>query len=318
MKSELPKVMHRVCGVPMLLHVLEAAAAVQAQRTVVVLGHGSELVVPRLPAGCVVAIQDRQKGTGHALLAAEEQLPSGPVVVLPGDTPLITGGALDALVTAHVTSGAVATVLTMVPEDPTGYGRIVRDEKGAVMRIVEHRDATPEERAVKEVNTGMYVLPLPRALEILRTVGAGNDQGEIYLTDVIAGLVSENGVVAAVQIDDARLALGVNSPVELAEAEAIMGGRIKQEWMCRGVTIVDPRSTVIEAQVVLEPGTVLRPFTSLCGSTKVGAGCEIGPCSTLVDADVGGDCRVPHCFLREAMVAAGTTLAPFTTIDGIG
>jgi bifunctional UDP-N-acetylglucosamine pyrophosphorylase/glucosamine-1-phosphate N-acetyltransferase len=229
MKSELPKVLHAVCGRPMLLHVLDAASAVEADRIVVVLGHGHEQVSPYLPVGCVAALQDRQLGTGHAVLAAAGQILPGTLLVLPGDTPLVTGEALRALVDDHVRSGAVATVLTMDLDDPTGYGRIVRDDKGSVLRIVEHRDATPEELAINEVNSGMYVLPVPLALEILDEVGTDNDQQEIYLTDVIAGLRARGEKVAASKVADASLVLGVNSLDELAQAQAIMIRRREAE-----------------------------------------------------------------------------------------
>ena len=316
MKSELPKVLHEVCGRPMLLHVLAAAGAVEAARTVVVLGCGAEQVVPQLPAGCVVAFQAQQKGTGHALLAAEKDLLPGAVLVLPGDTPLITAEALRELVEHHEASGAAATVLTMILDDPTGYGRIVRDERGAVVGIVEHRDATDEERAICELNTGMFILPVPLALEILKTVGNDNDQGEIYLTDVIAGLVSRGEFVSGLVVSDPRLVLGVNSPVELAEAKQILGERIKQHWMLEGATIVDPESTVIEAGVGLSARVIVRPFTTLGGNTSVACGSEVGPCSTLIDARIGEGCELPHCYVRSAVLAAGTRLAPFTTIDG--
>ena len=225
MKSRLPKVLHAVCGRPMLLHVLEAARAVGAERTVVVLGHGYEQVLPYLPAGCAMALQERQLGTGHAVLAAAAHILPGPALVLPGDTPLITEEALRALVRDHFASGAAATVLTMELEDPTGYGRIVRDEHGSLLRIVEHRDATPEELAIHEVNSGMYVLPVPLALEILEQVGTDNDQGEIYLTDVIAGLRARGEKVAASRVADPSLVVGVNSQDELAQAEALMNRR---------------------------------------------------------------------------------------------
>jgi bifunctional UDP-N-acetylglucosamine pyrophosphorylase/glucosamine-1-phosphate N-acetyltransferase len=225
MKSNLPKVMHQVCGKPMLLYVLEACSAVGAERTVVVLGHGADQVRPHLPEGCRVAIQQTQLGTGHALLAAADELLPGFVLVVPGDTPLVTGEALHDLADEHLASGAAATVLTMDLEDPTGYGRIVRDEAGGVVRIVEHRDASADELRLVEVNTGMYVLPVPVALDVLRGVGTDNDQGEIYLTDVIAGLLARGNQVAAVKVSDPSLVLGVNSLVELAQAEEIMCAR---------------------------------------------------------------------------------------------
>jgi bifunctional UDP-N-acetylglucosamine pyrophosphorylase/glucosamine-1-phosphate N-acetyltransferase len=209
----------------MVLHVLDAVRAVRAGRTIVVLGHGHEQVRPLLPSDCMVALQDQQLGTGHAVLAAAHLVPPGPMLVVPGDTPLLTGEALLALVDAHEQSGAAATVLTMELDDPAGYGRIVRDEEGWVTRIVEHRDATAAELEITEVNSSMYVLPAPESLEILREVGSDNDQQEIYLTDVIAGLRARGDSVAASRVADATLALGVNSQDELAEAERLMSQR---------------------------------------------------------------------------------------------
>jgi bifunctional UDP-N-acetylglucosamine pyrophosphorylase/glucosamine-1-phosphate N-acetyltransferase len=229
MKSTLPKVLHPVCGRPMLLHVLDAARAVQAERTVVVLGHGQGEVRRQVPADVVVAIQEEQLGTGHAVLAAAAEVLPGPALVLPGDTPLVTGEALRALVDAHSRAQVAATVLTMDLDDPTGYGRIVRDSHGSLLRIVEHRDANPEESAVHEVNTSMYVLPFPQALEILRETSGDNDQGEIYLTDVIAGLRAIGEKVAAFKVADPSLVLGVNSQEELAEAERLMCLRRRAE-----------------------------------------------------------------------------------------
>jgi bifunctional N-acetylglucosamine-1-phosphate-uridyltransferase/glucosamine-1-phosphate-acetyltransferase GlmU-like protein len=189
---------------------------------VVVLGHGHEQVRPHLPADVVVAIQEQQLGTGHAVLAAAEQILAGPMLVLPGDTPLVTGEALRGLVREHFAAQVAATVLTMDLDDPTGYGRIVRDPDGSLARIVEHRDATPEELALHEVNSSMYVLPVPETLEMLSGVKSDNDQQEVYLTDVIAGLRANGERVAACKVADATLVLGVNSQEELAEAERLM------------------------------------------------------------------------------------------------
>jgi bifunctional UDP-N-acetylglucosamine pyrophosphorylase/glucosamine-1-phosphate N-acetyltransferase len=234
MKSELPKVLHPVCGRPMLLHVLAAADAIGADRTVVVLGHGYEQVVRCLPHGCLVALQAQQLGTGHALLAAAGSIPPGPVLVLSGDTPLITGDVLQALMSEYASSDAVATVLTMDLADPSGYGRVVRDVDGSVLRIVEHRDANAEELAIHEVNAGLYVLPAPLTFEILAQAGADNDQGEIYLTDAIAGLRQRGKKVTAAKVGDPRLVLGVNSQSELAQAEVLMNARSEREKQTRG------------------------------------------------------------------------------------
>lgn len=312
MKSDLPKVLHPVCGVPMLLHVLSAASEVGAKRMVVVLGHGHELVRPLLSAGVEVALQAQQLGSGHALLSGSDVIPEGSMLVLPGDTPLVTGAALKGLARAHADSGASATVLTMILEDPTGYGRVVRDQDGSVLKIVEHRDASPEELAICEVNTGMYVLPAPETLEILRRAGTDNDQGELYLTDVVEALRTAGARVGASVVADPRLVLGVNSRVELADAERILGERIKKGWMIAGVTIVDPASTSIEATVSIEPDVLIRPFTSLRGATSVGTRSEVGPCSTLVDAKVGSACRLPHVFAEGVVVPDGSVIRPFT------
>jgi bifunctional UDP-N-acetylglucosamine pyrophosphorylase/glucosamine-1-phosphate N-acetyltransferase len=210
----------------MLLHVLAAVEELRAPRVVVVLGHGYDLVLPHLPAWCMIALQERQLGTGHALLSAADRLPPGPVVVVPGDTPLVTGETLRSLARDHESSGAAATVLTTMLEDPSGYGRVIRAEDGSVARIVEHRDANPEEVAVEEINSGMYVLPVPLALDILREVGADNDQSEMYLTDVVAGLRGRGELVSASAAGDPSLVLGVNSKAELAEAEVLMSRRL--------------------------------------------------------------------------------------------
>jgi bifunctional UDP-N-acetylglucosamine pyrophosphorylase / glucosamine-1-phosphate N-acetyltransferase len=209
----------------MLLHVLAAANELDPSRVIVVLGHGHDQVVPHLPSDCRVAIQERQLGTGHAFLSAAGLLPPGPALVLPGDTPLITGEALRALVHGRESAGATASVLTAMFEDPTGYGRVVRAPDGSVDRIVEHRDAGADELAVHEINSGMYVLPVPLALDILAEVGDDNDQGEIYLTDVVAGLRGRGETVSASLVSDPSLVLGVNSQEELAEAERLMSER---------------------------------------------------------------------------------------------
>jgi bifunctional UDP-N-acetylglucosamine pyrophosphorylase/glucosamine-1-phosphate N-acetyltransferase len=229
MRSPLPKVLHTVGGVPMLLHVLEAARAVPAERLVVVLGHGHEQVEPILPAGVQVALQERQSGTGHALLCAASHLLPGPCLVLCGDTPLVRGETLAGLVEAHRRSRAAATVLTMEPPDPTGYGRVVRAADGSLLRIVEDRDATPEERTLREVNGGVYVLPIPLALDLLRQARPENAQKEIYLTDVIALLRERGCEVGAHKVAEAAELQGVNSPEELAEVERLMTARGRRE-----------------------------------------------------------------------------------------
>ncbi len=238
------------------------------------------------------------------------------MLVIPGDTPLITGDVLKTLVREHESSAAVATVLTMRLADPSGYGRIVRFPDGSVARIVEHRDANESQLAIQEVNSGMYVLPAPLTFDILHTVGDDNDQGEIYLTDVVAGLRQEGERVSASLVEDPALLLGVNSPLELAQAEALMGERIKSGWMVAGTTIIDPGSTVVGADVTLDSEVVLRPFSTLSGSTSVAAGSDIGPGTTIIDAQIGKNCVLPHCYVRATVLEDGTRLRPFTVVDG--
>ena len=225
MRSNLPKVLHQVCGRPMVLHVLDAVREVGAKRTVVVLGYGHEQVLPIIPPGCVVVLQKQQLGTGHAVLTAAAHISPGAFLVLPGDTPLVTGEVLRKLVRDHLESGASATVLTMELDDPAGYGRIVRDADGSVVSIVEHRDADPDQLAIREVNSGMYVFTAPPALEVLAQVEAENDQSEIYLTDAVAGLRERGMEVGASKVDDVSSVLGVNSKEELAMAGVIMQAR---------------------------------------------------------------------------------------------
>jgi len=225
MRSALPKVLHPVCGTPMLLHVLGAAQAVPSERLVVVLGHGHEQVAPILPVSVRIALQERQLGTGHALLCAAEHLVPGPCLVLCGDTPLVRAETLKTLVNTHRRSGASATVLTMELEDPSGYGRVVKAADGSISRIVEDRDAAPEELALREVNSGVYIFPIPLALELLRQVRPENAQGEIYLTDVVALLQVRGDRVEAYRVADAGELRGVNSPEDLAEVERAMVSR---------------------------------------------------------------------------------------------
>jgi len=312
MNSLLPKVMHTVCGVPLLSHVVAAADGLVADRRVAVLGHGQDLAQSVLPSAWEVATQERQRGTGDALVAAAAYVGDGPVLVLSGDTPLVTTAMLRSFVSAHEQSAVDATVLTMHLERPDGYGRVVRDAAGDVAYIVEQRDATEAERAVCEVNAGMYVLPGRAALDILRGASTDNDQGELYITDVVAGLRRRGARVGAYLLADPAEALGVNSRVDLAEAQHIMRARICRDWMLAGVTIEDPGSTHIDATVRLESDVTILPFTCLRGSTTIGTGSEIGPGATLIDTQVGPGCRVRHSYTEGAVLDASASAGPFT------
>ncbi len=315
MKSRTPKVLHEVCGVPLLSHILEAVGALQPERLVVVLGPGHERVEPHLPESARVALQLEPRGTGDAVLKASGEILDGPMLVLPGDTPLITAEVLDALVAHHRASEASATLLTMILDDPSGYGRIIRDDAGDVTAIVEHRDADAEQRRIKEVNAGMYVLPGRRTLELLRGVGDQNDQGEVYLTDVIAALRAEGLRVSALPVADPTVTLGVNSRVELAEAQGLMRARILEGWMREGVTIEDPASTFIDARVRLSADVRILPFSSLRGETAVGRGSEIGPGSSLTDTLVGEGARVIQSHTERARIGDRALVGPFSYLS---
>ncbi|MBU2600604.1 MAG: bifunctional UDP-N-acetylglucosamine diphosphorylase/glucosamine-1-phosphate N-acetyltransferase GlmU [Actinobacteria bacterium] len=312
MRSSLPKVLHPVCGSPLVTHVIHALEGAGVSRVIVVLGPGRDDVRAVLPESCTVAVQGTQRGTGDALLAADRCLGDGPVLVVPGDTPLLTSAVFQSLMQAYLSEEAAAAVLTMCPPDPSGYGRVVRGADGTVLRIVEHRDASVEELSIGEVNVGAFVLPARLSVDLLSRQDAANEQGEVYLTDVVAGLRELDQKVVAVPVEDHRVALGVNTRVELAEAQEHMRMRICVDWMLAGVTIEDPASTHIDATVTLEPDVRLLPFTCLRGATHIAARSEIGPSSTLVDTRVGADCRVRHSYTDGAVLEAGVQVGPFT------
>lgn len=313
MKSELPKVLHRAGGKAMLQHVLDAASAAGAQRHVVVIGCGAERVVEALGAQASFAEQREQLGTGHAVMQAEPLLEAfaGTVMVLCGDTPLLTAALLRKLYEAHRSAGAAATVLTARMPDATGYGRIIRAADGRVDRIVEQKDATAEELAVDEVNSGIYCFERQSLFAALAETDCKNAQGEFYLTDVLGILSRKGEKVWAVEADDYRETLGVNSRRQLAEAEKILRRRKLDALMDGGVTVMDPDSTFVDADVTVGADTVLYPFTWLEGHTAVGARCEIGPSSRFSDARIGDGVTAQFVYAHECEIGDGATLGPY-------
>lgn len=321
MRSATPKVLHAIAGRSLIGHVLEAAAAVDPAHVVVVVGHGRDQVLAHLDEVAPwvdTVVQDQQLGTGHAVrialaaLAAAHALEASPIVVLSGDTPLLTGQTVRDLVDAQVSSGGAVTMLTAVLPDPAGYGRVVRDGAGAVEAIVEDRDATADIRAISEINAGMYVfdpIALAPALERLTTA---NDQGEEYLTDVVGLLRAEGRPVTGLIVDDAHEILGVNDRGQLADAAALMRDRINARWMLDGVSMLDPASTWIDVDVDLAPDVTLLPQTSLLGPTTIASGARIGPGTTLTSCEVGADASVIHTWAELAVIDAGASVGPFT------
>ncbi len=326
MRSARPKPLHRLCGRPMILHVLDALAELSVDRVVVVVGHRAEWVTKTLvehaPAGMAIEFveQVEQRGTGDAMAVALTGLPDevggeeGDVIVLPGDTPLLRPATLVELVRAHRRSDAAATLLTAVLEDPTGYGRVVRGRDDSVARVVEHGDATDEERAVCEVNTSMYVFKRSVLAPSLRRISPANAQGEYYLTDVVGVLYGAGHRVGSVVVADTMEVAGVNDRAQLAVAEAELRDRINERWMRRGVTMWDPQTTYIDADVRLGTDVVLLPGVILQGACTVGEHAELGPDVHLVDTTVGEGARIASSVCRRSVVGAEARIGPFAVL----
>ncbi|MCR2807197.1 bifunctional UDP-N-acetylglucosamine diphosphorylase/glucosamine-1-phosphate N-acetyltransferase GlmU [Paenibacillus soyae] len=316
MKSKLYKVLHPVCGKPMVGHVLDTVKEAESERTVVVVGHGAEMVKARLGDAAEFVLQEKQLGTGHAVQQAEALLGSedGITIVICGDTPLVQASTLRSMLELHESSGAAATIMSASFEDPTGYGRIIRGEDGTVQRIVEHKDCSAEELLVREINTGTYCFDNRKLFDSLSRVTNQNAQGEYYLTDVI-GLLREAGeVVQGYCTADIAEAIGVNDRVALAEAERYMRERINRKHLLNGVTIIDPSNTYIEASVKIGSDTVLYPGTVLRGTTVIGEDCVIGPASELTDAVVHNGVSIKYSVVAESEVGEDSTVGPYANL----
>jgi bifunctional UDP-N-acetylglucosamine pyrophosphorylase / glucosamine-1-phosphate N-acetyltransferase len=316
MRSSVPKVLHTLGGRSLLGHVLAAASAVTATATVVVVGAGRDQVEEHLGAiapQARTAVQAEQRGSGHAAAVAMEALPDleGPVLLLNGDVPLLRGETLRALVAAHVQAGEAMTVLTAEVDDPTGLGRIVRDEQGDVRAIVEERDATPQQRAIRESNAGVYVVEAADLRSALARLSSDNDQGEQYVTDVLGLLVADGKRVAGVPADDPDDVLGCNDRIELAARRRRLNDRVLEELMRSGVTVVDPTTTWVDVTASVAPDALLHPGVQLQGSTVVATGAEIGPDSTLVDTSVGEGARVVRAHCTQAEIGPRVDVGPF-------
>ena len=311
MHSETPKVLHRVCGKPLVEWVIDTAREAGAGRVVCVVRPGDG-VAEGLPGDVEVAEQHEGEGTGAAVLAARDLVEAGPVVVLSGDQPLITPEELGALVQAHVGQGAGATLLTTDGLDPRGYGRIVRDSEGDFERIVETKyteGVPPEELAIREINLGTYVFEAPSLFEALDEVG--DESGERYLTGVLPLFHAQGEPIVTHLTHDATIALGVNDRSDLMAAEELRQRRILESHARAGVTFLAPGSTRVEAQVTIEADTTIGPGVSLIGDTAVGPGCHIGPHSTLIDCRVGGEAKVVQTYAVEAEIGEEAIVGPF-------
>ncbi|MEW2123889.1 bifunctional UDP-N-acetylglucosamine diphosphorylase/glucosamine-1-phosphate N-acetyltransferase GlmU [Streptomyces sp. NPDC007259] len=318
MKSKTPKVLHEISGRSLVGHVVAASRDLDPQHLVVVVGHAHEQVTAHLTgadAQVRTAYQAEQKGTGNAVRVALDELGGvveGTVVVVCGDTPLLSGGTLAALSATHTADGNAVTVLSAEVPDSTGYGRIVRDAaSGAVTEIVEHKDASDEQRAIREINSGVFAFDGKLLAEALGQVRTDNSQGEEYLTDVLSILRAAGHRVGASVAGDHREILGINNRVQLAEARRLLNQRLLERAMTAGVTVVDPASTLIDVTVTFERDAIVHPGTQLLGATHLGEDAEVGPNSRLTDTVVHAGARVDNTVAEGAEVGPGALVGPY-------
>jgi bifunctional UDP-N-acetylglucosamine pyrophosphorylase / glucosamine-1-phosphate N-acetyltransferase len=316
MKSTTPKVLHTVAGRSLLGHVLNAVAALNPAHTRVVVGSGREKVEAHIAAiapSVTTVFQEVRGGTGHATqLALAGMTPTGTILVLAGDTPMLTTQSLASLVEGHTAGGFTASVLTAEHPDPTGYGRIIRGDDGSLLRIVEEKDADEFEKAIEEINSGVYVFDAVKLAGAIGKLRNDNAQGELYLTDVIEILRNEGGKIAAVCIDDFTEILGVNDRVQLAESAALLRDRVNEQLMRSGVTIVDPASTWVDATAEIAQDVTLLPGTLISGKTTIASGAIIGPRTTLNDCVVGAGAEVQQTYATSASIGDNASVGPFT------
>lgn len=328
MKSRLPKVLHKVCGKAMLDHVIESVNNSGLNDFIVVTGHGSEIVKTHLGDNVKTAYQEKQLGTGHAVMCCEDFLKSkdGTVIILAGDVPLITDEIISKVFEYHNSNKCSATILTASVDNPTGFGRIIRDEYGNIEKIVEHKDASDEERKVDEVNSGTYCFDIKALLDALKNINNDNKQGEYYLTDAIEIIKRSGKTVGAYKTSYGELMgvtsekevpsvfMGVNSRLQLSEASEVMRKRILIGHMNEGVTVIDASSTYVDSNIKIGRDTILYPGTLLEGNTFIGEGCIIGPNSRIVDSTIEDEVKVEYSVVLESNVKNGSKIGPFAYI----
>lgn len=312
MRSDLAKVLHPVAGRPMVVRVRDALRAAGVDAVVAVVGHQAERVRAALGEGVVCVHQGEPRGTGHAVLAAREALQAyEEVLVVAGDVPLITGATLRRLAEERRRRGAAACILTAVVDDPTGYGRILRDAAGRLQGIVEEADADEEQRRIREVNTSVYAFATEPLLRVLPEIGAANAQGEYYLVDAIPLLMRAGYAVEAVALADPEEVMGVSDRRDLARAEAVARRRNVERLLAAGVTILDPATTFVDDEVEVGRDTVILPFTLLLGRTRIGRDCRIGPGARLIDAVVGDRCEIGESTIEESVIGDDVRIGPY-------
>ncbi len=316
MKSTLPKVLHPVAGAPLVTWVVAAAEGSNPDETLVVVGYGAAEVAAALPEGVRTVVQEEQRGTGHAVLVALQALgdvSDDIIVVVPGDSPLMTAETLGRLVAVHREAAPAITLLTTHMPDPTGYGRVIRDDAGAIVEIVEERDADEEQRRIDEVAVSTYAFDGAALEGALGEVGTGNDQGEVYLTDVVGILAAASAPIASVTAPAGEV-VGVNSHDQLAAAARALRARLNQRWMHEGVAMIDPERVYLDATVQLSAGAVLLPDVHLRGSTSVAAGAQVGPSVYAEDSHIAAGARVWYSVLRGSHVGESAEVGPFASL----
>lgn len=311
MKSDLPKVIHKVNGIPMVKKIIEVLKGIDVEENILILGHKKEVVLKVL-GDVNYVVQDEQLGTGHAIMMAEPKLKdyNGDIMVLCGDTPLLRTETLKELHKKHKKSGAVTTLLTSIYEDPFGYGRIVKKD-GKVIAIVEEKEANDEIKRIKEVNAGVYIFDSKELWKALSKVNNNNDKGEYYLTDVIGIQVSEGKIIESHILEDNVEILGVNSKVELAQADAVLRARKNRELMEAGAILIDPSTTYIEDSVTVGRDTIIYPGALIQGETSIGENCEILGNTRIIHCEIGNDVRIESSALEESIVGDRVTIGPF-------
>ena len=311
MKSDLPKVIHKVNGIPMVKKILNELEILNTEENILILGHKKELVLKELGEVTYV-VQEEQLGTGHAIMQAKELLKDydGDVMILCGDTPLLRHETLEKMYEQHKKSGVATTILTSVYENPFGYGRIVK-EGDKVTAIIEEKEASEEVKKIKEVNAGVYCCNAKELFEALDKVTNDNEKGEYYLTDIVGIQVGEGKTVASFILEDNEEILGVNSKVELAQASKVLRERKNKALMEEGVILIDPAATYVEESVKVGKDTIIYPTVILQGNTEIGENCELIGCTRIVDSKLGNDIRIESSVIEESIVDDKVTMGPF-------
>ncbi|KAF2955495.1 bifunctional UDP-N-acetylglucosamine diphosphorylase/glucosamine-1-phosphate N-acetyltransferase GlmU [Marinitoga sp. 38H-ov] len=310
MKSKYPKVMHKLMGKELLNWVIDTAKKLNPSKIAVVLGHKSEMVEQILTEDIEIYYQKEQLGTGHAVMSAKDFINNEDILILYGDTPLITEETLNKLVNKHMETNADATVLTTILDNPKGYGRIIKNENGKLIDIIEEADTTEEQRNIKEINSGFVIYKGEKLLYGLSKIKPNNNQGEYYLTDVPKNL----NYVETYVLEDFTEVLGINNRVQLAEAEKIMRKRTLNKLMLNGVTIVDPESTYISPDVEIGQDTIIYPMTIIFGNTRIGEECEIGPMTRIVNCEIGDFVKIIRSECEDAKIENNVSIGPYSRL----